>query len=73
MPKQTKRKPNRCRVGDIVICLTSMQKVMVNEVIFKGIGPMEKDMISVCRVMSNGQVLRRSPVCIDTKWRHTND
>lgn len=49
-------------------------KMLVSEVIVQGIENTQKQVgeraiISACRIMSNGQVLRRSPVLIDY-WSH---
>ena len=61
-----------CCVGDIII--NANNKMWVSEVIVQGkedtqkqVG--EKAFIAACRIMSNGQILKRSPICIDD-WVH---
>ena len=61
-----------CSVGDIILCRN--QKMEVSKVIYKGqeaIGKRagERACVTACRIMDNGQVLRRSPLYID-EWSH---
>ena len=69
----TEKRILTCCVGDIIINID--KKMLVSEIISQGkeatktqVG--ERAFISACRIMSNGQVLRRSPMFIDD-WLHT--
>jgi prophage regulatory protein len=74
-----------CHVGDIVF--HNGKKVFVSEILVPGVrkkrikhpknkgrflttNPVKAD-ICVCRIMENGQVLRRSPFYIGKEWEHT--
>ena len=72
-PKRfNKKNQYRCYPGDFVIHTATRKLVYVSEVILAGLHPKERDLISVCRIMDNGQILKRSPICIDSAWRHTS-
>lgn len=72
----------KCKVGDIV--LYKGKKVSVSEVLVMGTDYKEyyngneslvrvrakKAIISVCRVMTNGQILTRSPFYVGDNWEH---
>ena len=60
-----------CKVGDNV--LHSGKKVMVSEVLAEGgavtiHNKRTKSYIVVCPIMENGQVLKRSPICVGEDW-----
>ena len=61
-----------CSVGDIIRFGNS--KMLVSEIIEKGreatrTHPGERAAVAACRIMSNGQVLRRSPMFVED-WSH---
>ena len=58
-----------CQHGDIVI--SGGKRVSVAEIICGGSEcNEEKSYISVNRIMSNGQVLKNSTICVDQNWQH---
>ena len=68
----TKKRILTCSVGDIILSIN--RKMEVSEVIFQGQEATnkragERACVTACRIMSNGQVLRRSPLLID-EWSH---
>jgi hypothetical protein len=69
-----------CNVGDFV--LTGGNPMQVSEVVMTGredsvnrrgnLNEGERSMITVCRIMRNGQILKRSPIYIGDNWVHLN-
>jgi hypothetical protein len=68
----TEKRILTCCVGDIILSIN--RKMEVSEVIFKGEEatekrPGERACVIACRIMPNGQVLKRSPRFIE-EWLH---
>lgn len=73
-----------CKPGDVVV--HKGKKVSVSVVLVRGSAPKcwtnnyghtvnvkgKKATISVCRIMPNGQILKRSPFFIGDKWEHVS-
>ena len=66
-------KINRCMPGDTI--LHDGVKMWVSQVLIQGKERCKKDTgeradICACKIMDNGQILKRSPVNIGNEWQH---
>ena len=69
--KKVRKTEYTCKPGDYVI--SKGRYMIVNEIIAQGVNGKKpiKACISACRVMDDGQIMKRTSFPIGTFWRHT--